>query len=52
LLQAVEIDFGVNKGRAEMAVAEHIGNRLKRMTLLEHSGGKAVPKGMRALARN
>ena len=34
-----------------MAVAEHIGNRLKRMTLLEHSGGKAVPKGMRALAR-
>jgi hypothetical protein len=35
-----------------MAVPEHIGNRLKRMTLLEHSGGKAMPKGMRALARD
>ena len=33
-----------------MAVAEHIGDRLKRMALLEHSGCKAVAKGVRALA--
>lgn len=34
-----------------MAMPEHIGNGLERMTLLEHSGGKAMPKGMRAVAR-
>jgi hypothetical protein len=50
--QAVEIAFGIDEGRGEMAVPEHIGNGLKRMTFLEHSGGKAMPEGMSALARN
>ena len=50
LLQGVKIDLGIDEGGAEMAMAEHVGNCLQRMTLMEHAGGKAMPKGMCALA--
>jgi hypothetical protein len=34
-----------------MAMTEHVRNCLQGMTLMEHSGGKAMPKGMRPLVR-
>jgi hypothetical protein len=33
-----------------MAMAEYVGDFFQRMALVEHSGGKAMPKGMCALA--
>ena len=35
-----------------MAVPEHIGDGLERMSLCEHPGGKAVAEDMRTLACN
>jgi len=32
-----------------MAMTKYVGNCFQRMTLVEHSGGKAMPKGMCAL---
>jgi len=50
LFQGVEVDLGVDEGGPEMAMAEQIGNGLQGMTLMEHSGGKAMPKDMGPLA--
>jgi hypothetical protein len=50
LLQAVEVDFGIDEGSGEMAMPEHIGDGLKRMAFLEHSSCEAMPKGVRAFA--
>ena len=50
LFEGVKIDLGIEEGGAEMAMSEYVGNRLQRMALLEHSGGKAMPKDMRPFA--
>jgi hypothetical protein len=51
LFQGVELHLGIDEGGAEMAMAEHVRNGLQGMTLMEHSGGEAVPKGMCTIAR-
>jgi len=50
VLQDVAIHLGIDEGSAEMAMTEHVRNCLQGMTLMEHSGGEAMPKGMCPLA--
>ena len=44
------IYIGIDKCTLQMAVSEHIGDGLERMSLCEHPGGKTVAEDMRALA--
>ena len=47
-VEVVEVDLGIDEGGAQTTMAQHIGNRLEGMALIQHSGGKAVAKEMRA----
>ena len=39
-----------DRGHAQIAMAEHVRDRLQRAALLEHAGGETVPEGMGARA--
>lgn len=50
LPQGTELHLSIDEGSPEMAMTDYIGDFLQRMALVEHSGGKAMPKGMCAPA--